>query len=222
MDRLRFDCKFAYPSGFSLDFAFQATSPITALLGPSGIGKTTTLHLIAGLLKPARGQIVFDEIVLCDTHKRTCLPPEARRIGLVFQDYQLFPHLTVESNLRYGLRRSANAAVVDFAHLVEVLKLGALLRRYPNTLSGGQRQRVALGRALAAGPKLLLLDEPVSALDASLKANVLTYLQRVLDEYQIPTIVVTHDVDSAIRLGADIVQVPAPSGVATTPGRPGG
>lgn len=222
MDRLRFDCQFAYPSGFSLEFAFQATSHITALLGPSGIGKTTTLHLIAGLLKPARGQVVLGDIVLCDTHKRTCLPPEARRVGLVFQDYQLFPHLTVESNLRYGLRRSVNASVVDFQHLVEVLELGALLRRYPNTLSGGQRQRVALGRALAANPKLLLLDEPVSALDASLKANVLTYLQRVLNEYQIPTIVVTHDVDSASRLGADIVQVPSPRGVETTPRRPGG
>lgn len=209
MTILHFQCRFRYPSGFTLDLSFAAKNQITALLGPSGVGKTTTLHLIAGLLRPSEGQIVLGGRILYDSCQRICLPIEARRIGLVFQDYQLFPHLTVDANLRYGYRRARDARL-DLAHLVEVLELGSLLQRYPHALSGGQRQRVALGRAIARQPEMLLLDEPVSALDDELKTSILGYLARTLGEYNIPTLLVTHDVETAGRLHAELIRLPAP------------
>lgn len=211
MSSLRFDCRFRYPSGFALDFAFSTTAPITALCGPSGAGKTTTLHLIAGLLRPASGTIALDNRVLFDDGQRINIPVHARRIGLVFQDYQLFPHLTVAGNLHYGHRRAPRSSF-DLKHLVEVLDLGPLLTRSPTTLSGGQRQRVALGRALASNPALLLLDEPVSALDDALKASVLEYVTRIHREYATPLLLVTHDLAMANQLGAEIVCLPIASG----------
>lgn len=208
MSILHFDCRLRYPTGFLLDFTFEATSSVTALLGPSGVGKTTTLHLIAGILQPSDGRIVLDGRVLFDSGKRVNVPIEERRIGFVFQDYQLFPHLTIDANLRYGYRRSV-ASGFDFGHLVDVLELGPLLKRYPQSLSGGQRQRVALGRAIASRPAILLLDEPVSALDDELKSSVLDYLSRTLDEYKTPTLLATHDVESAERLQAEMIRVPS-------------
>ena len=207
MSLLSFDCRFHYPSGFSLDFAFEAERGLTALVGPSGSGKTTTLHLIAGLLQPLTGRIALGDRVLFDAEARINLPIEQRRVGVVFQDYQLFPHLSVASNLRFGLRRSPTNQF-DFARLVEVLELGPLLQRYPHALSGGQKQRVALGRAIAANPAMLLLDEPVSALDEELKASVLRYLVQSLRDFPIPTLMITHDRRSIELLAARVITMP--------------
>lgn len=208
MATLAVDCHFRYPAGFELSIAFEIEHGLTALVGPSGSGKTTTLHLIAGLLRPDRGRISLGERVLFDSAARVDVPTQRRRVGLVYQDYQLFPHITVEANLRYGLRRNP-ASKFDFSHLVQVLELSPLLGRYPSTLSGGQKQRVALGRAIAANPAVLLLDEPVSALDDELKASVLAFLLRVLNEYPIPTLLVTHDQRSLEKLAAPVISMPA-------------
>jgi molybdate transport system ATP-binding protein len=208
MGVLQFDCRFRYPTGFLLDLAFEAKQSVTALFGASGVGKTTTLHLIAGLLHPLDGRIVLGERVMCDTASRIDVPIEARRIGLVFQDYQLFPHMTVDANLRYG-RKRIGSTLLNLSHLVDVLELGPYLKRYPESLSGGQRQRVALGRAVAGDPAILLLDEPVSALDAELKSSVLGYLARTLGEFKIPTLLVTHDLETAQKLNAELIRVPA-------------
>jgi molybdate transport system ATP-binding protein len=208
MATLSVDCHFRYPAGFELQIAFEIERGLTALVGPSGSGKTTTLHLIAGLLRPDRGRISLGDCVLFDSAARIDIPTERRRVGLVYQDYQLFPHLTVAANLRYGLRRNP-ASPLDFSHLVEVLELSPLLSRYPATLSGGQKQRVALGRAIAANPVVLLLDEPVSALDDELKDSVLAFLSRVLTEYPIPTLLVTHDRRSLEKLAVPVISMPA-------------
>jgi molybdate transport system ATP-binding protein len=207
MPLLSFDCQFRYPSGFLLDFAFEVDDGIAALFGPSGSGKTSTLHLIAGLLQPLTGRIALGERVLFDAKKQINVPIHGRRVGLVFQDYQLFPHLTVESNLRYGLRRSP-ASQIDFSRLVEVLELRPLLKRYPRALSGGEQQRVALGRAIAAHPTILLLDEPVSALDDQLRTGVLAHLREILNEFPISTLLVTHDLRNIEMLEARVINMP--------------
>jgi molybdate transport system ATP-binding protein len=207
MSVLEFDCRFAYPSGFALDLSFTAGSGVTALQGPSGVGKTTVLLLIAGILTPASGRMALAGRVLFDSSRGTHVPTHQRRIGLVFQDYQLFPHLTVMQNLQYGMRRAARAEF-DLSHLIDVLEIQTLLRRYPASLSGGQRQRVALGRAIATKPSLLLLDEPISALHEDLKLGIIHYLNRTLKEYQIPTLLVTHDAGTIAHFGADVLQLP--------------
>src|SRR5262245_38618268 len=182
MGTLYLDCRFRYDSGFALDAGFEAGDGVTALFGPSGSGKTTILALAAGILRPLSGTIRLGDRVVTDTATGTFVPPERRRIGVVFQEHRLFPHLTVRQNLRFGLGRYA-ARSVDFARLVEVLEIGELLDRRPAALSGGQRQRVALGRALLCGPEMLLMDEPLAALDEGLKERILTYLERVLAEW---------------------------------------
>jgi molybdate transport system ATP-binding protein len=196
---LRFDCVFRYPTGFSLNFSFAANDGVTALVGPSGSGKTTVLNLIAGLLKPDAGKIVLRDQVLFDSSTMSNQPPEQRGIGYVFQDYQLFPHLSVADNLRYGRERT-NSNGIEFDKIIAILELADLLRRFPFSLSGGQKQRVALGRALLRSPQLLLLDEPLSALDAGLRATIAEYLSRVIDEFHIPTILVSHDQESVASL----------------------
>jgi len=206
MSVLQFDCRFSYPSGFALNLSFNAGTRITALLGPSGSGKTTALYLIAGILRPAVGKIVLGERILFDSTQKIDLPPHQRGVGLVFQDYQLFPHMTVDANIRYGRRRNADSTI-DVGHLVEVLELDHLLKRFPASLSGGQRQRVAFARAIAHNPKILLLDEPVSALDDQLKSIVLTCVSRVLEEYAIPILLVTHDVAVVERSGAEVIWI---------------
>jgi molybdate transport system ATP-binding protein len=195
MTALCFDCRFHYPSGFSLDFAFDARDGVTALVGPSGSGKTTVLNLIAGLLKPNTGTIRLYDQTLFDLQAQINLPPERRGVGYVFQDYQLFPHLTVEQNLRYGQRRAQQTGA-PYNKIVEILELGDLLPRLPSSLSGGEKQRVALGRAVLRAPKLLLLDEPLNAVDANLRASVAGYLVRAIEELRIPTLLVSHDQDS--------------------------
>ncbi len=206
MSLLQFDCRFRYSTRFALDLAFDAGAGVTALVGPSGCGKTTTLRLIAGLLKPDSGRIQLGERVLFDATKRVNLPPEQRTLGLVFQDYQLFPHLTVEQNLRYGLARSPSSPL-DFAHVVDILELRPLLSAWPQSLSGGEKQRTAIGRAILRGPQLLLLDEPLSALDPDLRESISGYLRRVIGEYHIPTLLVTHDPQSVERLAHTTIRI---------------
>jgi molybdate transport system ATP-binding protein len=208
MSILDFSCRLRYRSGFQLDVAFATDFAVTALVGPSGSGKTTILSLLAGLRRPDAGRIVLGDRVLDDTAAGVHLPPESRRIGYVFQDHLLFPHLTVRENLLYGARRqTANAGPADFERAVKVLELGDLLARWPLTLSGGQRQRVALGRAILAGPKLLLLDEPLASLDQELKGRVLDYVEEVLREWRIPTLYVTHDPSEVTRFATWVVRL---------------
>lgn len=191
MSRLRFDCRHQYSAGFRLEATFEADAGVTALFGPSGAGKSTVLALIAGLLRPQAGTIRLDQRVLVDTSAGICLPPEQRQVGIVFQDHLLFPHLTVRRNLIFGQRRGSRP--LDLARVVEMLEIGALLERRPDTLSGGQRQRVALGRALLRGPQILLLDEPVSAVEEGLRDRILTSLERTVAEWSIPTLFISHD-----------------------------
>ncbi len=149
---------------------------MTALFGPSGSGKSTIIAATAGLLRPDAGRIAIGEAVLTDTAAGLFLPPERRRVGLVFQDARLFPHMRVATNLRYGMRRAPPGGPIRFDEVVALLGIGALLDRRPRTLSGGERQRVAIGRALLAQPRLLLMDEPLASLDAARKAEILPYL----------------------------------------------
>jgi molybdate transport system ATP-binding protein len=208
MTRLLFACRHHYPSGFELDARFEAGDGTTALFGPSGSGKSTVLGLIAGLLWPRTGLIRLGDLTLVDTEAGICLPPELRRIGMVFQDHLLFPHLTIGQNLRYGLRRRP-ARRIDFNRVADILEIGNLLDRAPHTLSGGQRQRVALGRALLRGPELLVLDEPLTALDEGLKERILTYLERAVAEWRIPTLFVSHDQADVRRLADQVVVLQA-------------
>jgi molybdate transport system ATP-binding protein len=198
---LKFDCRHRYASGFELDLAFQAKHQVVGLFGPSGSGKTSVLSIIAGGLIPQRGHVMLGHHKLLDTTAGIVMPPQHRRVGMVYQDHLLFPHLSVEGNLRYGLRRRRSTQrTIDFARVVDVLELGDLLARPPRNLSGGERQRVALGRVLLSSPEALLLDEPLTALDQPLKERILVYLERVLAEWQIPTLFVSHVAADVRRL----------------------
>jgi len=182
MSLLSFQCRHRYRGGFDLDVRFELSDPVTSLFGPSGSGKTSLLGIIAGFLRPDAGRVLLGERVLLDTQQGICLRPEQRKIGVVFQDHLLFPHLKVEANLRYGQRHRRGRRSIEMDRVVDVMELGSLLDRYPSNLSGGERQRVAIGRALLSGPELLLMDEPLASLDASLKVRILAYLERVVDE----------------------------------------
>ena len=178
---------------FSLRAQQAISAPITGILGASGSGKSTLLALIAGLLKPGRGQLRLNGKTLCDIQQRIWVPPYRRHIGLVFQDGQLLPHLSVRSNLLYGFNNIApGQRRFAFGKVVELLEVGALLERKPATLSGGEKQRVALGRAVLYSPELLLLDEPLSALDERLKQQILPFFLRIYAECKIPMVYVTH------------------------------
>jgi molybdate transport system ATP-binding protein len=205
MSQLLFSGRHQYADGFTLDAQFEAGGGITALFGASGSGKSTVLASIAGILRLQAGRIVLGDRVLANTEAGIVLPPEQRRIGAVFQDHLLFPHLTIRRNLTFGQQRRP-ARSIDFHRVVEVLEIGDLLERRPDTLSGGQRQRVSLGRALLRGPELLLMDEPLTALDGGLKDRILTYLERAINEWHVPTLFVSHDQADVRRL-ADRVAV---------------
>lgn len=187
--------------------ALQRTldAPVTGVFGASGSGKSTLLRVIAGLVQPQHGRIVLNGRVLLDTTQRINLSPQQRYIGLMFQDAQLFPHLTVQQNLLYGWQRRAVAERrFALSDIVELLDIGQLLQRFPYHLSGGEKQRVALGRAILYSPELLLLDEPLSSLDELRKAQILPFLARVRDEVGIPMLYVSHAI-SEIRFLTDQV-----------------
>jgi molybdate transport system ATP-binding protein len=193
--------------GFAIDAAFGVAKPgITALFGPSGSGKTTIVNAIAGLLKPRQGRIVIGDKIVLDSAARVFVPPRMRRIGYVFQDGRLFPHMNVESNLRFGWRRSATRAdEAEFARIVSLLGLESLLARRPLKLSGGEKSRVALGRALLSSPLMLLLDEPLAALDGARKAEIMPYLEKMRDEARLPMLYVSHSLDEVARLADDVI-----------------
>jgi molybdate transport system ATP-binding protein len=199
---------------FALEVAMRVDAGgVTALFGPSGAGKSTVIQAVAGLLPHAEGRIVLNGRALLDSAAGVRLPTHRRRIGLVFQDGRLFPHLSVRDNLRYGARRamagSSADADIDGAEIVSALGVSALLDRRPATLSGGERQRVALGRALLCKPELLLLDEPLAALDAQRRAEILPYFERLRDLQRIPILYVSHAVDEIARLADRVVALDA-------------
>ncbi len=191
---------------FVLDVRFDLPTPgVAALFGRSGSGKSTVVNTIAGLLKPEVGRIVLDGSVLLDTQQQIDVPPERRRVGYVFQDARLFPHLSVAGNLRYAERRAAGSAYVSLDTVTGLLDLGALMDRRTHQLSGGERQRVAIGRALLTQPRLLLLDEPLAALDGARREEVLPYLESLRDQLSIPMVYVTHDFEEVLRLATHLV-----------------
>jgi len=197
-----------FPS-VQMDIAFEVPTPgVTVLFGPSGAGKSTIISAVAGLLRPDACRVEVDGLVLADTAAGVWLSPERRRVGMVFQDARLFPHMSVSTNLRFGMRRAAPGPV-KFDEVVELLGIGALLERRPHTLSGGERQRVAIGRALLAQPHLLLMDEPLASLDAARKAEILPYLTRLKTAMRLPVIYVTHALDEVVQLADSIVLVDA-------------
>jgi molybdate transport system ATP-binding protein len=191
---------------FTLDVAWSAGDGVAVLFGPSGAGKTLTLQCLAGLIRPDAGRIVVDDRVLFDSATGVDLPPQHRRVGYVFQGYALFPHLTVGQNVAFGLRDRPRAErLARAAEVMERLGLGGLEHRRPGELSGGQRQRVALGRALAIDPALLLLDEPLSALDAPLRRSLRDELRTILRGWGTAAVLVTHDFTEAYQLADRIV-----------------
>ena len=209
---------------FALDVAFESDGRVTGLFGASGTGKTSIITMIAGLQKPDRGQITLDGDVLDDTDARLHVPAHRRRIGCVFQDARLFPHMSVAQNLDYGRRMNGLPRDENDAKRVEaLLDIGSLGARRTGQLSGGEKQRIALGRALLAKPRLLLLDEPLASLDEARKAEILPYLVRLRDEARVPMIYVTHDADEMRKLATQVVMLKggravAVGGVALLPG----
>jgi molybdate transport system ATP-binding protein len=192
---------------FSLQAAFESQGRVTGLFGASGAGKSSLINIIAGLLRPDRGIVTLDDEVLDDTAMGIHVPPHKRRIGYVFQDARLFPHLDVRQNLDYG--RRMNGLPVDTTQqkrVTDLLDIGHLLDRRPGQLSGGERQRVALGRALLSKPRLLLLDEPLGSLDEGRKVEILPYLVRLRDE-GIPMVYVSHDAAELRQLATQIVML---------------
>jgi molybdate transport system ATP-binding protein len=193
---------------FSLNAVFAGESGATVLFGPSGAGKTSIINMVAGLLRPDRGRIVLDDEVLFDDAARIDMPAWRRRIGYVFQEGRLFPHMSIRHNLDYGRWVSGLAPdPAAFAHAVELLDIGHLLDRRPGKLSGGERQRVAVGRALLTRPRLLLLDEPLASLDAGRKQDILPYLERLRDEARVPMIYVSHDAVEVKRIATRVVRL---------------
>jgi molybdate transport system ATP-binding protein len=191
---------------FHLDVAFAAEAPIVGLFGRSGSGKTSVINAIAGVARPQKGSIRINDALLLDTERRIDVPPDRRRVGYVFQDALLFPHMDVEANLTYGQRlRPRGERYIDEARVVELLGLGGLLRRAPGALSGGEKQRVAIGRALLAQPRILLMDEPLAALDVPRKGEILDYIERLRDEVSIPIVYVSHSVAEITRLADTVV-----------------
>jgi molybdate transport system ATP-binding protein len=191
---------------FALEVRTRLEGQAVAILGPSGSGKTSLLESIAGLRRQARGRLAIDDCVLLDSERDVRLPPERRRLGYVPQDSLLFPHLNVSQNVRFGVReRDAGKKVFDEA--VAILEIGPLLPRYPGTLSGGERQRVALARAIATQPRLLLLDEPLAAVDVAHRDRILPYLLRVRSEMRIPLLYVTHNAGEAEALASEAILI---------------
>lgn len=191
-----------------LSLDLNAGPGLTALFGPSGVGKTSVLNMVAGLLRPEEGRIVVDGEILFDNRTGIDLPPERRRAGYVFQDGRLFPHKRVRANLLYGFELAApEHRWLAFDEAAGFLGIGHLLDRWPATLSGGEAQRVAMGRALLSGPRFLLMDEPLSSLDAPRRAEIMTVIERIRDELKLPILYVSHDRTEVERLATHVVSV---------------
>ena len=191
---------------FTLDISFEAPAGVTVLFGGSGSGKTTVVNAVAGLSRPERGRIALNDRVLFDVSKGIWVPPDRRRIGYIFQEGRLFPHLTVQQNLLYGrwfAPKSAQREELD--RIVTMLGIEALMTRHPGALSGGEKQRVAIGRALLSSPDLILADEPLAALDAARKDEILPYFERLRDEINIPVLYVSHSASEVARLATSVV-----------------
>ena len=202
--------------GFTLEAHFTAGPGITALFGRSGAGKTTLINLLAGLLRPDAGRIRIGDRVLFDSAAGIDIKPEHRRLGYVFQEDRLFPHLSVRSNLTYGERLVARAERrIHFDQVVELLGIGDLLERRPNNLSGGEKQRVAIGRALLASPELVLMDEPLANLDAGRRSEILPFIERLRDRLGLRVVYVSHSMDEIVRLADTVVLMSEGKTVAT-------
>lgn len=188
------------------DVALQISSSarLVALFGPSGIGKTSILNMVAGLIAPDEGRIAVDGVLLFDKAKGTNIPAADRHAGYVFQDGRLFPHMRVRANLLYGRRGTPS---MPFQDVLDFLGIGHLLDRWPSTLSGGEAQRVAIGRALLSGPRFLLMDEPLSSLDQSRRAEILAVIQRIKRDLAMPVLYVSHDRDELDQIADDIVEM---------------
>lgn len=204
-------------AGMALDVAFTAPPGVTALFGRSGAGKTTVVNAVAGLLTPDAGRVQADGMVLLDTTRGINLPPHRRRVGYVFQDARLFPHLNVRQNLAYGRWFAPRGDGPGLDQIAGLLGITGLLSRPTAALSGGERQRVALGRAILSNPRLLLMDEPLAALDEARKAEILPYLERLRDELRLPILYVSHSMAEVARLATTIVLLDAGRVVAAGP-----
>jgi len=201
---------------FRLGVGFESDAGVTALFGPSGSGKTSIVGMIAGLIRPDRGRIVIDGEPVFDSAASIDVPAHRRRIGYVFQDGRLFPHLSVARNLDYGRWMTGMPRdEAQFKHVIDLLDIAPLLKRRPGTLSGGERQRVALGRALLMKPRLMLLDEPMASLDARRKSEILPYFVRLRDDTRLPMIYVSHDASEVKALASRIVLLDGGSVVKT-------
>ncbi len=188
---------------FSFEFKLMVPCQgVTAILGVSGAGKSTLINLINGLIKPDQGKISLNDVTLVATKQNIFVPPEQRNIGTVFQDALLFPHLRVIKNLTYGAK---NINRQKFDEIINVLNINHLLKRYPAMLSGGEKQRVAIGRALLTNPKLLLMDEPLSALDMPRKKELLSYIDTLVNEFKVPIIYVTHNINEVKRIANYVI-----------------
>jgi molybdate transport system ATP-binding protein len=205
---IRVDIERQFSTGFRLAASFESNGRVTALFGRSGAGKSTLVNSIAGLLKPDRGRIEIDGETLFDSATRTNVPAHKRRVGYVFQEGRLFPHLSVKANLLYGRRFTpARSRWGSLDEIVELLGIEALLGRRPASLSGGEKQRVAIGRALLSSPRLLLMDEPLAALDQERKSEILPFIERLRDRMLIPIVYVSHAIDEVSRLADTVVFV---------------
>jgi molybdate transport system ATP-binding protein len=195
---------------FAIKVAFESKGSVTALFGSSGSGKTSIVNMVAGLIKPDRGRIALDDTVLFDSKERVNVPMHRRRIGYVFQEGRLFPHLSVGANLDYGRRMSRLPRdEAEQRRIVDLLNIGHLLDRRPGKLSGGERQRIAVGRALLTRPRLLLLDEPLASLDSARKREILPYLVRLRDEAKVPMVYVSHQPGELRRIAETVVWLDA-------------
>jgi molybdate transport system ATP-binding protein len=201
---MSFDIAVTYRAGESVrDVAVASDAGLVAITGPSGIGKTTLLNCVAGLNRPLFGHVRIGGETLFDSAAGVDLPPERRRAGYVFQDLRLFPHKTVAANLAFGER--AEAPLMSRAEALDFLGIAHLARRYPATLSGGEAKRVAIGRALLSAPRFLLLDEPLTSLDAARAEEILRLLERIRDELRLPTLLVSHSAAEVTRLAGEAI-----------------
>ena len=192
---------------FQIEAKFESAGGLTVLFGPSGAGKTSIVNMIAGLSRPASGLIKLDDVVLFNTEQKIDVPAHQRRIGYVFQDSRLFPHLNVKQNLNYGRWFSRHETALDHDRIIALLGIKELLGRMPSKLSGGEKQRVAIGRALFSNPELLLMDEPLASLDQSRKVEIIAYIEALRDVFKIPIVYVSHSEEETKRLASQIVTI---------------